>query len=198
MSSRKSVEGIVMKAFDMARLFDLLAIAPADLLLRSYGQRAFPVLEAELLAVPAGSVLTLDFGSVRVMDASFADETILQLLSKLTVGSYGDRFVIIERPASATVDNLEGAIARRREKLALLVRKETSLQVVGHVERNLIETWHLVAQAGTMTARDLADRLGLEISTASTRLHKLHQMRLLARREEIVPSGRQHTYALPM
>jgi len=187
----------------MSRLFAELAIPGTDLLLRTYGLRAYALLEVELRTVPLGRALVLDFAGVSLMDTSFADESVLELALGLVEGRYSDRFLILERPSPATVYNLEGAIARRRviakhrAKIALLVREQERMRVIGRPEPNLSETWDRVVKGGTLTARVLADELGLEISAASMRLHKLYNARLLARREEITAVGREHIYEVP-
>lgn len=184
--------------YGLSDLFDILGVNPPDLLLRRYGEKAFPVLEQALLGVPEGRALTLSFAEVEVMATSFADETIVPLLQGLVEGRWGDRYLLLQDPTSDTLDSLEGTFARRRElKLAAVVLRDERPSILGHVERNLEETWHLVAERGALTARALADRLGLEISTASMRLSKLHGARLLARQEDVSPAGRQHVYALP-
>src|ERR1700676_1660400 len=102
-----------MKRFELRQLFAMLNITGQDLLLRSYGQRAFPMLEHELRAAPPGQTLFLDFAGISVMDTSFADETVLELALGLAQDKYGDRWMVLENPSPATVDNLEGTIARR-------------------------------------------------------------------------------------
>src|SRR5713101_3746255 len=187
-----------MNRFEMTRLFAHLGIRGPDLLLRNYGKRAFPVLEQALQEVPLGQALLLDLEGVSVMDTSFADETVLELALGLSQDKYGDRWMVLEEPSPATIDNLEGTIARRKAKVALLIRKEGQMRLIGHVEPNLMEAWQLVCERSELTARELADLLGLEINTASMRLHKLYDARLLARREEITPDGRQHINMLPI
>jgi predicted transcriptional regulator len=187
-----------MKRFQMTQLFAFLGIPGPDLLLRSYGERALPMLEQVLKEVPPGQALILDFAGISVMDTSFADETVLELALGLAQGKYGDRWLILAEPSPATIDNLEGTIARRRAKVALLILKEGQLRLIGHVEPNLVEAWLFVHERSELTARELADQLGLEINTASTRLRKLYDARLLARHEEITHGGRQHIYALPL
>jgi len=187
-----------MKRFELTRLFALLGIAGPDLLLRGYGQRAFPMLEHALKEIPPGQALILDFAGISVMDTSFADETVLELVLGLSQGKYGDRWMVLEEPSPATIDNLEGTIARRKAKVALLIRREGQMRLIGHVEPNLMEAWQLVCEQTSLTARELADQIGLEINTASTRLRKLYDARLLARREEITFEGRQHIYMLPI
>jgi len=186
-----------MKRFELTQLFDLLDIPGPDLLLRNYGERAFPFLEQTLKDVPSGDVLVLSFAGVSVMDTSFADETVLEVALGLIQDRYGDRWLVLEQPSPATIDNLEGAIARRKAKVALLICEGDVMRLLGHVERNLVEAWQFACEKAELTARELADHLGLEINTASMRLRKLYDARLLKRREEITTDGRQHIYMLP-
>jgi DNA-binding transcriptional ArsR family regulator len=185
-----------MNLFAMKLLFAELSVPGPDLLLRDYGRRAFPILEEALLKVQSGQALSLDFDEVSVLDTSFADETVVELAVRLVDGQYGDRFLILLNPSAATVDNLEGTIARRKAKVALPIRDGDHMRVIGHVEPNLAEAWDLTLRKGELTARSLADRLSLQINTASMRLRKLYEARLLTRREETISTGRHHVYEI--
>jgi hypothetical protein len=95
--------------------------------------------------------------------------------------------------------SLEGTFERRLHrplKLAVVLRCRGQDRLFGPVEENLREAWQLVAERGTLTTRELADRLDLELNTASMRLIKLHGLGLLARREVPGVPGRQHIYTL--
>jgi hypothetical protein len=196
-----SVEtGIEPITFALTELFKVLDVPGPDLLLRAYGEQALPVLEAQLRAVPEARALTLSFEGVRIMTPSFADATIVELLRGVRAGRYGDRYLILADPNEDTLISLEGTFERRVHrslKLAAVLCREGECGLFGPVEQNLQETWRLVKQQGVLTARELADRLDLEINTASMRLLKLHGLGLLARREEVSAAGRQHIYTLP-
>lgn len=194
-----------MDHYNLTDLFPMLGVPGPDLLTRSFGRRALPALEHKLGAVPDGQALLIECAGVAVMDTSFTEETLLALGIGLSEGRYGDRFLVLQDPTEEVVDNLDGAIARRRSRegssrtrVAFLVRWGRALDIVGHIEPNLGEAWRLALDLPELTARDLADRLDLEINTASMRLRKLYDARLLARHEEITPGGRQHIYRLPI
>jgi len=187
-------------AFALRELFGVLDVPGPDLLLRAYGERALPVLEQQLLSVPERRALVLSFAGVRIMTPSFADATIVALLRGLRDGRYGERFLILADPNEETLDSLAGTFERRlhrRLKLAVVLRSGGVDQLFGPVEQNLEEAWQIVAERGTLTTRELAERLGLELNTASMRLIKLHSLGLLARREVVGIPGRQHLYMLP-
>lgn len=187
----------MLVVYAMSDLLSYLQVEGHDLLLRDYGRRAFSVLEERLMAVSPGGTLALDLRGIRVMDTSFADETIVELAVSLLANKYGDRFLILQEPSAATIENIEGTILRRKVKVALPVMTGSGTELIGMVEPNLADAWGLTQQARTLTARQLADQLGLEINTASMRLHKLYRLRLLAREEEVTGAGRQHIYRLP-
>lgn len=186
-----------MNTYALKDLFAALGIPSPDLLRRDHGERAFPIIEQALLNTPDGGILSLDFDGVSVMDTSFADEAVVEIAAGLADGKYGDRFLVLQGPSPATIDNLEGTLARRRSKLGLLIKEGGQIRIVGRVEPNLIDAWSLALRKGELTARSLADRLDLQINTASMRLHKLYKARLLERREEVSSAGRQHVYEVP-
>jgi hypothetical protein len=186
--------------FPLTALFRVLDVPGPDLLLRAYGEQALPVLEAQLQVIPEGRALVLSFAGVRMMTPSFADATIVELLKGVRAGRYGERYLILAEPNDDTLDSLEGTFERRRhraQKLAVVLWRNGECELFGPVEQNLQESWLFVADQGTLTARELADELDLEINTASMRLLKLHGLGLLARREEVSAAGRQHIYTLP-
>lgn len=193
-----SVEVPSRHTFDMARLFARLAVPGRDLVMRSFGERALPLLEEALGVVAEGGTLALDLYDIMVMDASFADATIVSLQQGLIAGKYGDKFFLLVSPNETIVVNLEGALARRNLKQPLLISDSGHVSLLGHIERNLREAWDLVVSGRVTRARELADELGIEIGAASMRLHKLYVARLLARREEVIVSGRQHVYQSPL
>lgn len=186
-----------MRTYQMVALFEYLGVPGPDLLLRDFGRRAFPVLERQLTDTQAGETLCLDCTGVSVMDTSFADEAVLELALGLVEGKFGDRFLMLCEPSPATIENIEGTIARRKAKAAILVSRAQQVGLIGEVEPNLRDAWQRVTRAGTLTARQLADELGLEINTASMRLYKLFRLRLVAREEEVTVNGRQHIYRIP-
>src|SRR5918912_1689560 len=152
--------GVEPITFALSELFAVLDVPGPDLLLRAYGERALPVLEAQLLGVPAGRALVLSFEGVRIMTPSFADATIVALLRGLREGRYGERYVLLAEPNEETLVSLEGTFERRLHrplKLAVVLRRRGACQVFGVVEQNLREAWQLVAERGTLTTRELAD-----------------------------------------
>jgi predicted transcriptional regulator len=69
-----------------------------------------------------------------------------------------------------------------------------SWQVVGQLERSLHETLEMVAEVETMTAPILAERIESAVNTASNRLKRLYDVRLISRKEDRTEKGLQYRY----
>lgn len=180
----------------MSQLFDRLGISGEDLVTRESGQLAYPILRDELRSTPAQDYLILDFTGVRVLDTSFARESVFRLLEEVTEGHYGDSRFILKDVTEDTFDNLDTMMRRRYEKKVFLFLDGRDLRVAGHPEPNLEEVLQLLKERKELTAREVADTLGLEVNTASTRLKKLHDLGVTIRSEVVTETGRQHVYRL--
>ena len=83
-----------------------------------------------------------------------------------------------------------------QKKLAtLLVNRQGHWKCIGMIRRYLFETLEVVMNGKKVTARELSEKLNLELNTSSTRLINLYKSRLVVREEElIVKGGRQFIY----
>ena len=68
------------------------------------------------------------------------------------------------------------------------------LEQIGHLEPSLQETLDIVHAHGKLTAPQLADMVGLAINSASNRLKRLYDQRLVRREYEISERGLQYIY----
>lgn len=184
------------RTFLVSRLFEQLEIAGEDLVTREYGQKAYLILREELRLTPERDFLVLDFTGVRVLDTSFARESVFKLLEEVVAGHFGESRFILANVTESTFDNLDTMMRRRYEKKIFLIQQPAGLEIAGHPEPNLEEVLALLKLHKELTARELADSLGLEVNTASTRLKKLHDLGVTIRHEEVTESGRQHVYRL--
>ena len=147
------------------------------------------------------AVILLSLAGVAIMDASFADEAFAALAGQRgrVGGTYG--CLVLCGLETTSADNFELAILSRPAREAGLrncvmpVRDELGLvRLVGKAEEHVRQTFTLLRQQGQLTARDLADRAGLEIGAASTRLKVLYNLGLACRREARDDRGRLYTY----
>ena len=180
--------------YNMAQLEEI-GISDGLFILREQGERAFNRLRALILEVPDGQPLVLRFPPDQLMDASFADESILRLAEEVIEGQHGNRGILLEGLSENSIHNIEAAIHFQGLKLAFLViERDSSWRLIGHLETNLKETLQIVAQRTQITAPELSGLLGIAINTASNRLKRLYDRRLVWRTYEITAKGLQYVY----
>jgi hypothetical protein len=182
-----------------------LEVQVPDLVTRELGQKIYKGMDLALKSIPSGDTLVIDFSGIRVVDTSFADETVLRLLKELVERKYEERFLCLFNPSESTIANLQGAIARKRLRLAFFALfPQKKWQCVGRydvsdfpddqIEPLLQETLRLVVDRERLTARELALKEKIELNNASTRLKKLHDARLVRREEIISEEGKSYVY----
>ncbi len=183
-------------------------------LTREKGEQAYGPLKICLQRVPEGQALTLVFPPDQVMDGSFADASIIRLGEELVAGAFGERGLLLQGLTENSIRNLEGIIHLRHRKtddtnqsseeaapyrhlkLAfLLVEPAGSWRCVGQLETSLRQTLDIVAVHDRLTAPQLAEMLDLEVNTASNRLKRLHDQRLIRREYEVSEKGLQYLYS---
>jgi hypothetical protein len=141
----------------------------------------------------------LDFSGIDLCDASFVDEMLIEVqlyLRKLSTGI----IMFISNMNDSTMDNLRAALALRElngERIPILIQKGKSFSYVGSLEPVLDETIKQLMKNPQITARDLALADKININSASNKLKKLYDYRLIVRNEVVDQTGRQYIYSLP-
>jgi hypothetical protein len=160
----------------------------SHLVTRETGRAVRAVIARALEAMPAGDVMTLDFSGVGIVDFSCADECLAKLVTRLIAGEFGMKYLRLSGLGESQRENIQVALERKRLP-ALLVGPDDSWDCQGTVTPHLRETLRLVMTRRRMSARELAQLLALELTTASTRLGSLHRQRLVKRREQAIGEG---------
>ncbi|MDD3228047.1 MAG: hypothetical protein PHE09_02420 [Oscillospiraceae bacterium] len=154
--------------------------------------------------IDIGSILPDDiidcvFTGIEMCDVSFSDEFIVNFQRKIL--EVDNTLLRIIDANEYVQENIEGALALRNKKdktkICLLLFTNGLYCVLGDIEKNLQETFSLLNAGYQITARDVAQRFSIEINSASNRLKKLFDLRLVQRMESIDETGRQHIYYLP-
>jgi Winged helix-turn-helix DNA-binding len=162
---------------------------------RDRGRQAFERVQERLLMVHDGGCLVLSFPDDQLMDASFAEELIVKLIKAITEGDFGDRGFLLQNLSEDSILNLNSILRLRNYKLAILaVEVDGGWHYIGQLEASLFETLNLIYQFGSLTAQQLSEMLNLAINSASNRLKKLHDLRLVRRDQGITLNGLQYTY----
>ncbi len=181
--------------YEMAELARAIGLPERYFLTRERGEEAYRVLKERLWQTPERCALVLAFPPGQVVDASFADESLVRLGEELVAGEFGERVVLLEGLTDDSVRNLEAIIRFRRAKLVfLLVEPGGGWGHVGPLEPSLLEAFRLAARWRRITAPDLARELQLALNTANNRLKRLHALRLLWREHEVSEKGLKYIY----
>jgi hypothetical protein len=185
-----------MAHYSMASLAAELSFAEAHLFLtRERGEQAFRLLADRLQEIPEGHPLVLVFPPDQLVDSSFADESIIRLGEQIIKGEFGGRCLLLEGLTEDSITNIAAAISLRRLKLAFLAVEPTGKwKCIGQLEPSLAETLDLVARRAHLTAPELAELKELAINSASNRLKRLYNQRLVWREHEISEKGLQYIY----
>jgi len=172
-----------------------LAVGDAvHLVTRETGQTVRSIIARELGTLPAGSVMTLDFSGVGIIDFSCADECIAKLVTRLIAGEYGEKYLRLAGLGESQRENVHVALERKRLP-ALLVHPDGAWDCLGTITPHLRETLHLLAARGHLSAREMVGLLNLELTASSTRLGSLHRLRLARRHERTIgDGGREYVY----
>lgn len=185
----------MVERFDMAQLAKQLELAEGLFVTRENGERVYPLIMERLQSIPDNSALMLVFPPGQLLDASFVDECIVQLGRRILAGEYDHRAILLEGLTSNSIININSVIALHQIKLAFLVIESTEdWQHIGHLESSLLEVLAFLAERRRITAPELATAMQLAINTASNRLKRLYDRRLIWREHEISDKGLQYIY----
>lgn len=184
-----------MKTCDMAAVGSALGLRERLFVTRERGEQAYGILRAQLERLRDGHPLVVSFPRDQLVDASFADESIIRLGEQIVAGEFGERCILLEGISADSITNIDAVISLRGMKLALLaVEADGKWQVVGQLEPSLRDTLETVAGQGRLTAPELAKLANLAINSASNRLKRLYDQRLLRREYEVSEKGLQYIY----
>ena len=184
-----------MNIYQMTELGTRLGLRPDLFLTREHGERAYAILKEQLEQLAEDEALLLVFPPGQLVDGSFADETIIRLGEELTGSQLGNRALLLQGLTADSITNIEAVIGFKRLKLGfLVVEVDGRWRVIGHLDPTLLEVLTLLAEREHLTAPALSDMLDLAINTASNRLKRLFDRRLVRREYEVTNRGLQYYY----
>ena len=185
-----------MTVYNMVRLASDLGFSDEKLYItRERGEQAYPLLATMLRVIPEGNPLVLVFPSGQLIDGSFADESIIRLGEQIVRDEFGERCILLQGLSTDSVVNIEAMVSYGPAKLAFLMVEPTGAwRCIGQIEPSLAETLELVAARESLTAPELAKLTGLAINSASNRLKRLYDQKLVRRQHDISEKGLQYIY----
>jgi hypothetical protein len=144
-----------------------------DLVTRHTGQRVRAAIEQVLAAERDGHVAGLDFGTVRCLDLSCADEIVGRLLRE-----HGEAQFVLLNVTAAQRDAIEFVLERHR--LAVVVQDAGgALDVVGTLPAPARDVFGALAAGGALAPDEVARRLGLSGDEVRAALDALRERHLI-------------------
>lgn len=181
--------------YDMTQLSTELGLPYRYFLTREKGEAAYERLADLLNSLPEDEPLVLVFPAEQLMDASFADEAVVRLYEAIADGKFGERTLLLNGLTEDSRHNIDAVIHLRNLKLALLAVDDSGTwQIIGQLERSLRETLDIVAEVGEITAPQLSEQIESAVNTASNRLKRLYDSRLIRRQVIKNEKGLHYTY----
>ncbi len=165
----------------------------SDLVTRRSGQAIRDRIERDILHEKDGEVIALDFSKIGIIDYSCADEIVAKLISRLSSGEYGDKYLVLTGLNENQKENIEVAL-ERKGLAAIASMRDGSKVLLGSLHNYLKETLSLVLQKGGITAKELSENLNLEANTSGTRLLNLLKKKLVKRSEATREGGKVLVY----
>ncbi len=166
-----------------------------DLVTRPSGQAIRERIEKDMAKEPEGTVITLDFSKIGIIDYSCADEIVTKLVSRLLSGEYGDKYLMLAGLNENQKENIE--VALERKDLAVMAEmRDGSRAVLGNLNNYLKDTLDFIVKKKKVTSRELSDARKIEANTSGTRLLNLYKKRLVKRVEEARSDGTVWVYEL--
>lgn len=164
-----------MQRIDVKAILErTVSMTYGDLVTRPTGQAVRGGIEAALQETDGEQVAVIDFGTVRLLDYSCADEIVGKLL--LTHGSA--RFFLLVGVHAAHEDALSPVLERHR--LAVVAEDRTGhLKVLGQLPEPARRAFGMLADVERAQADEVATRLALEPAEARQALETLRQFRVV-------------------
>lgn len=164
----------------------------SDLVTRQSGQVIRERIERDIAKEKDGEVIALDFSKIGVIDYSCADEVVTKLISRLTSGEYGDKYIVLTSLSENQKENIE--VALERKDLPVMAEVNGKKILIGSLHAYLKETLNLILDKGKITGSELSEFLDLPANTSGTRLLNLYKKRLVRRVAERRDEGKVWVY----
>jgi hypothetical protein len=173
--------GIMLRQTLSASLYSNLVTRPTGAAVRTQIETVL----ADTLA--AGRALTvIDFSHVQMIDFSCADEIIAKLL--MGHGAQGESYFVFRGMTEDHWDAIETVL--ERHGLALVVERDTGLEIVGVLTVDERRAWDMLKQQGRLSIADLPAEADEERTVVRDALDALWRRRLIMRADDMyVPVG---------
>lgn len=192
-----------MTQYDLYKLLkEELGNGSSDLVTRQSGQTIRERIERDIVKEKDGEIVSLDFSKIGVIDYSCADEIAAKLISRLISGEYGDRYIVLTGLNENQRENIEVALERKELAVMACLRathrqaqmRDKEKVLIGNLNKYLKDTLNLIVKKGTITAKELSEKMNLEANASGMRLLNLYKKRLVKRSEAVQDGGKVWAY----
>jgi hypothetical protein len=173
----------------MKKIFKLNKYKRKQLWTREFARQIRDELNVILNEINTGDTLIIDAKDIEVFDYSFANELFGKTLISLSTENVG-KFLVVENLTDYCRENLSKAL----ESLNLIVieKIDAKYRLLGNVHPADQETFEQFLKANKpLTANDLRENLGINITAANERLSKLIKLAIIRRENVVSKAGRQ-------
>ncbi|MHC0038596.1 hypothetical protein [Pseudoneobacillus sp. C159] len=173
-----------------------LEIGIANLLMRT---KLTPIKDELLTLIksyPSGTVFYYDFEEIQGINTSGVDELIAKVMKHL-ISNEEDKFLVLKNLKEEMYEhrfNIDYSLSRLDIGIVEML-PDGKAMFLGKVSDTHKELLELVYDNQKISARAITDLTGKKLSLVSTHLNKLHSLRLINRKEELlIDGGRQYIY----
>lgn len=189
-----------IKRIDVASLSKLVGLNDGVLVLRPTARKMYELSKEEAGECISDDVVICDLQKIYDCSSSFVDEFVLRWQRE--INGVRNAVLILINMDDDVLYTVEAALNQRNrisnETLSLLSYSNGRYTVLGNkLEKNALQVFDLVADGKHITAREIADRFGLELNSAGNRLKKLYDAHVVIRTEQSVDVGGKFEYFIP-
>ena len=188
------------KLLDIASLSKTVGLNDGVLVLRPAARKMFEISQTIAKKIISDDVIVCDLQGIADCSSSFVDEFIIGWQRSICM-MRNIMFVLINMNEDVQY-TVEAALNQRNrisnESLSLVVYENGHFSVLGNkLEKNALQVFELMAEGKHITAREVADRFGLELNSAGNRLKKLFDAHVVMRAEQSADVGGKFEYYIP-
>lgn len=188
------------KKLDVASLSCQVGLRDGVLVLRPIARKMYELSQASLGSLMADDIVVCDLMNIVDCSSSFVDEFILTW--QRTICELKNTMMILTNMNEDVSYTVESTLNQRNrisnENLTLICYVTDHFEVLGNkLENNTRQVFELVSEGKHISAREVAERFGLELNSAGNRLKKLYDAHAVIRIEQRADAGGKFEYYIP-
>lgn len=189
-----------IKLLDIASLSKTVDLNDGVLVLRPAARKMFEISQSAIGKVISDDIVVCDLKDIVDCSSSFVDEFVISWQRSICA-LRNTMFVLVNMNEDVQY-TVEAALNQRNrisnESLSLVAYANGIFSVLGNkLEKNALQVFELMADGKHITAREVADRFGLELNSAGNRLKKLYDAHVVIRAEQSADVGGKFEYYIP-